>query len=58
VDALLNAHLGGRLDEEQRARKVTYLLAKLRRDGLIRNDGTRTRPLWVLAGSPGAADPL
>jgi ATP-dependent DNA helicase RecG len=58
VDALVNPHLDSRLDEEQRARKVTYLLAKLRRDGLIRNDATRAKPLWVLARSPGTMDPL
>ena len=30
-------------------RKIANLLTKLRRDGQIRNIGTRTNPIWALA---------
>ncbi|MDR1237978.1 MAG: putative DNA binding domain-containing protein [Propionibacteriaceae bacterium] len=46
IDALLDTDLA---DDSQRMRRVTNLLTKLRRDGLIANQGTKASPVWVLA---------
>jgi hypothetical protein len=32
-------------------RRVTNLLTKLRRDGLIANQGTKASPVWALTGT-------
>ena len=58
IDKLLRDQFDGSLDDRQQARKVTYLLAKLRRDNLIRNTGSKTNSLWVLAAPPVPRDPL
>ena len=50
IDTLLSADLAGLADDGQRMRRVTNLLTKLRRDGLIVNQGTKASPKWVLAG--------
>jgi ATP-dependent DNA helicase RecG len=49
IDDLLRDKLSDSLDSDEKTRKVTYLLTKLRRDGHIRNAGTKARPLWTLA---------
>ena len=50
IDQLLLDKLSDALDEEQKKKKVSNLLTKLRRSGVIRNDGPRKFPEWVLAG--------
>jgi ATP-dependent DNA helicase RecG len=52
IDDLLRDKLPDTLAPEQKARKVANLLTKLRRDGHIRNNGSRTSPLWTLADRP------
>jgi len=49
IDKLLLNKLSDALDEEQKRKKVANLLTKLRRSGVIRNDGPRKAPAWVLA---------
>jgi ATP-dependent DNA helicase RecG len=51
IDDLLADKLGGGLGSDEKARRVANLLTKLRRDGLIRNAGTRSNPVWELAGA-------
>jgi ATP-dependent DNA helicase RecG len=52
VDDLLRGKLPDGLTEDEKTRKVANLLTKLRRDGHIRNTGTRSNPVWALADSP------
>lgn len=40
--------LSSTLDEQQKKRKIGNLLTKLRRNGIIRNQGIRMQPEWVL----------
>jgi len=47
-DALL-PKLPDRLSEEQKRRRVKNLIQELRRSGTIVNQGTRSRPQWVLS---------
>ena len=56
VEALLRPALSEALTEQQKATKITNLLTKLRRHGVIVNRGTRTKPRWELsyAGDEGA----
>jgi len=49
MDKLLLNKLSEALDEEQKKKKVANLLTKLRRAKVIRNDGSRSDPAWVLA---------
>jgi len=49
IDKLLLDKLSDALDGEQKKKKVGNLLTKLRRAGVIRNDGSRKAPGWVLA---------
>ncbi|MDR2373823.1 MAG: putative DNA binding domain-containing protein [Bifidobacteriaceae bacterium] len=49
IDDLLRGKLSDTLTPAEKTRKVANLLTKLRRDGHIRNAGTRTSPLWLLA---------
>lgn len=49
VDKLIMDKLSDALDEEQKKQKISNLLTKLRRRGMIRNDGPRKAPEWVLA---------
>lgn len=49
VEALLRPALSEALTEEQKANKITNLLTKLRRRGVIVNSGTRTKPRWELS---------
>ena len=49
VEALLRPALSEALTEQQKATKITNLLTKLRRHGLIVNRGTRTKPRWELS---------
>ncbi|MDR1152924.1 MAG: hypothetical protein LBK72_10745 [Bifidobacteriaceae bacterium] len=52
IDCLLLDKLGDALTSEQKTRKIANLLTKLRRDGHIRNSGSRTNPVWTLADRP------
>jgi ATP-dependent DNA helicase RecG len=54
IEAVLDGELGDGSDVEGQARRLTGLLTRLRREGLIRNQGTKARPDWVLARPPGA----
>ncbi|ADH84747.1 putative transcriptional regulator [Desulfurivibrio alkaliphilus AHT 2] len=49
IDKLLLNKLSDALGQEQKKKKVGNLLTKLRRSKMIRNDGTRAKPKWVLA---------
>ena len=49
VDVLLRPVLSEDLTDEQKATKITNLLAKLRRRGVILNRGTRAKPRWELS---------
>lgn len=49
VDVLLRPILSEALIDEQKATKITDLLAKLRRRGVIVNRGTRAKPQWELS---------
>jgi len=49
IDELLWDKLSDGLTDDQKTRKVTALLTKLKRDGAIRNAGGRSRPAWVLS---------
>ena len=46
IDKLLLNKLSDALDSDQKKRKVANLLTKLRRSGVIRNDGSRAQPQW------------
>jgi ATP-dependent DNA helicase RecG len=48
VDELLWNKLPEWMDEKQKKIKITNLLAELRSIGKIRNDGSDTKPKWVL----------
>ncbi len=49
IDALLLTQLSDALDAEQKRNKVGNLLGKMRDAGTIHNDGSRTKPKWVLS---------
>ena len=49
IDRLLEGKLSDALDEKQKYHKVRNLLQALRREGHIRNEGSRGKPRWVLA---------
>lgn len=49
VDKLLLPKLSEVLSDEQKQNKVSNLLTKLRRNGRIRNTGSRGHPVWQLA---------
>lgn len=46
VEVLLRPALSEALTEQQKTTKITNLLTKLRRRGVIINRGTRTKPRW------------
>lgn len=48
IDKLLLDKLSDAFGEEQKKKKVANLLTKLRRGGVIHNDGPRSHPRWVL----------
>lgn len=48
IDVLLKPILSDALTDEQKANKISNLLARLRRDQRIRNEGSRSQPRWVL----------
>jgi len=50
VDDMLLAKLPDRLAPEQKRTKVRNLLHELVRKGRIQNQGTRSRPQWILRG--------
>jgi len=49
IDRLLLGKLSDVLDLDQKKQKVANLLTKLRRAGIIRNQGPKKAPEWVLA---------
>ena len=49
IDQLILTKLSDALDKDQKKKKLANLLTKLRRGGIIRNDGPRKAPEWVLA---------
>jgi ATP-dependent DNA helicase RecG len=49
IDKLLLDKLSDALELDQKKRKVANLLTKLRRAGIIRNQGPKKAPEWVLA---------
>ena len=49
VNKLLLNKLSDALTVEQKDDKISNLLTKLRRKGLIRNTGSRGQPIWKLA---------
>ena len=49
IDKLLSDKLSDALTVEQKQRKIGNLLTKLRRQGRIRNAGSRGQPIWNLA---------
>ena len=52
IDELLQGKLSDGLTLEQKAGKVANLLTKLRRNGRIRNSGSRSNPVWTIVGRP------
>ncbi len=49
IDELLLVKLSDALSTDQKLIKVSNLLTKLRRNGRIRNTGSRSHPIWQLA---------
>lgn len=49
IDQLLLTKLSDALDEEQKKNKIANLLTKMRRKGLIENQGPKKAPQWRLA---------
>lgn len=49
INELLWDKLSDALDDSQKRNKVMNLLTKMRRNGQIRNAGTRSQPRWMLA---------
>jgi ATP-dependent DNA helicase RecG len=49
IETLLRPALSGALSEQQKTNKIANLLSKFRRQGIIVNQGTRSRPRWVLS---------
>jgi ATP-dependent DNA helicase RecG len=45
---LIEDKLSDALDHDQKANKISNLLTKMRRNGLIDNTGTRSHPTWQL----------
>jgi ATP-dependent DNA helicase RecG len=52
IDDLLIPKLPDRLSPEQKLTRVKNLLQEMKSDGMIRNDGSRSRPAWKLVESP------
>jgi ATP-dependent DNA helicase RecG len=52
INEALDDHLDQALSAEQRSMKVSNLLTQMRKQGLVRNTGTRTKPEWRAAESP------
>jgi ATP-dependent DNA helicase RecG len=50
IDDVLLGKLSDALSEQQKRHKVSNLLARMRRDGLIRNEGSRGYPRWIRVG--------
>lgn len=48
IEKLLLRNLSDALDDDQKRRKIGNLLSSMRKEGKIRNDGTRRFPVWVL----------
>lgn len=57
IDKLLLDKLSDALSNEQKIKKISNLLTKLRRQGVIFNTGSRGKPEWVLAERPGDTNP-
>jgi len=52
IDNLLWDILSDLLDEKQKKAGINYLISELRRNGKIINDGSDTRPRWILSEQP------
>lgn len=48
IDSLIKDKLSEALDDRQKATKISNLLTKMKRNGQIRNAGTRSHPRWEL----------
>ena len=58
IDRALTPKLPARLTDEQKRAKVSNLLQYLRISGKVVNQGTRSRPAWVVSGlAPGDGPP-
>lgn len=57
IDNLLLDKLSDALSEEQKIKKISNLLTKLRRQGVIFNAGSRGKPEWVLTERSGDIRP-
>ena len=53
VDELLWKKLPDWMDDKQRKIKINHLLSELRRKQIIRNEGSDSKPKWVLTGFKG-----
>ncbi len=51
IDQLLMQKLSDALDADQKVNKISNLITNLRRGGLIRNDGPKKAPRWVLVSA-------
>ena len=49
IDGLLTDKLSDALSSDQKQRKISNLLTKMRRQGRILNTGSRKKPVWMLA---------
>ena len=57
IDNLLLDKLSDALSDEQKIKKISNLLTKLRRQGVIFNAGSRGKPEWLLAERTGDTKP-
>lgn len=48
IDALIKDKLSEALDDRQKAAKVSNLLSKMKRGGIIHNSGSKSHPRWEL----------
>jgi ATP-dependent DNA helicase RecG len=51
INRLLEGKLSDALDEKQKYNKIRNLLQAMRRDNLIKNEGSKSNPKWMLAES-------
>ncbi|PAT40127.1 transcriptional regulator [Vandammella animalimorsus] len=57
LNDLLLGKLAGVLDEQQKANKIKNLLQAMRRDAIIVNTGSKTRPQWRLTAQQACLEP-
>jgi len=51
INDLLLSKLSDMLSDDEKLKKVSNLLTKMRIGGFIKNNGTRSRPIWTLSSS-------